>query len=56
MAKYKQNHQELQNHWNEQLSFIISSTKQFDEGNESEAKRIATSLRIIFHETSSSIP
>lgn len=51
MAKYKLNWQELLDHWNDQLSFIQSSVQQFDIGKENEARRIATSLRIMFHET-----
>lgn len=54
MAKYKLNQQELLEHWYDQLSFIQSSAQQFDIGKENEARRIATSLRIMFHETSSS--
>ena len=54
MAKYKLNPQELLEHWDDQLSFIQSSVKEFDKGKENEARRIATSLRIMFHETASS--
>lgn len=51
---YKLNYQELIDHWNEQLNFIKTSVSNFDNGNESEAKRIAISLRILFHETATS--
>lgn len=54
MGKYRFNRQELLEHWNDQLSFLQLSANQFDEGKENEAKRIATSLRIMFHETSTS--
>lgn len=54
MAKYKLNQQDLLEHWNDQLSFIKSSAQEFDIGKENEARRIATSLRIMFHETASS--
>ena len=54
MGKYNLNQQELLEHWNDQLSFIQSSAHQFDIGKENEARRIATSLRIMFHETSNS--
>lgn len=54
MAKYKLNSQELLEHWDDQLSFIQSSIQQFDKGIENEARRIATSLRVMFHETSRS--
>ncbi|MDN6749689.1 MAG: hypothetical protein L0L95_05495, partial [Staphylococcus equorum] len=52
--RYKLDRQELFAHWNEQLNFIQSSVSNFDKGNENEARRIATSLRIMFHETSHS--
>lgn len=54
MSKYKLNESELLEHWNIQLEFIKSSSKLFDQGNENEARRIATSLRIMFHETNNS--
>ena len=54
MAKYKLSAQELQEHWNNQIKFIQKSIKEFDSGDESEAQRIATNLRILFHDTSSS--
>lgn len=52
--RYNLSRHELLDHWNDQLNFIQSSAKIFDEGNENEARRIATSLRIMFHETSRS--
>lgn len=54
MAKYKLDKRELLEHWNDQLKFIQSSISEFDSGNEKESRRIATSLRILFHETPNS--
>jgi hypothetical protein len=54
LPKYKLNLNELMAHWHDQLDFIRSSAKLYDEGNENEARRIAVHLRILFHETSSS--
>lgn len=51
---YKQTNQDLINQWNDQLLFLESSAKSFDLGNESEAKRLALSLRILFHDTNNS--
>lgn len=52
--KYKLNSNELLTHWNDQLNFIRSSAKLYDEGNEIEARRMAVNLRVLFHETSKS--
>lgn len=52
--KYKLGRKELLDHWNDQINFIQSSVRNFDQGNENEARRIATSLRLMFHETSHS--
>ena len=49
MAKYKRSKQELQEQWDAQVRFIQKSVKEFDAGDESEARRIAASLRILFH-------
>lgn len=54
MAKYQLSTQDLNEHWGDQLNFIQSSIREFDMGRENEARRIATSLRIMFHETSTS--
>lgn len=54
MAKYKRSKQELQEQWDAQVRFIQKSVKEFDAGDESEARRIAASLRILFHETKQS--
>lgn len=52
--KYKPSTQELQEHWDNQIKFIRKSVEEFDLGDEKEAQRIATSLRILFHDTKSS--
>lgn len=54
MAKYKINQRELLEHWNNQIRFIQKSIVEFDSGDEIEAQRIATNLRVLFHETNSS--
>lgn len=56
MTKYKFSIHELHEHWKARLSFIQSSIRDFDIGKENEARRLATSLRIMFHETSTSHP
>ena len=38
----------------DQLGFLERSTRAFDEGDESEAKRLATTIRILVHDTSAS--
>ncbi|MDZ4992562.1 hypothetical protein GNF80_06180 [Clostridium perfringens] len=52
--RYKQNNFDLEEHWKEQIYFLNTSATLFDQGSEIEAKRMATSLRILFHETSNS--
>lgn len=42
---------ELLEHWGDQPTFIQSSIVSFDNRNENEVRRIATSLRIMFHQT-----
>ncbi len=42
---------ELRSHLNEQLMFMRSSARAFDDRKFAEAKRLATSLRILLHET-----
>ena len=51
MTKYKLSKQELQDHWDDQIRFIQKSIKEFDRGDEKEAQRLATHLRVLFHET-----
>ncbi|MGN7250031.1 hypothetical protein [Arthrobacter sp. SAFR-014] len=45
---------ELLEHLSEQLSFLSSSCDAFDQGNRSEAKRIATQIRVLVHDTTQS--
>ena len=45
---------EIQEHLNEQISFLRASCRLFDEGDEAEAKRIAGVLRTILHNTARS--
>ena len=54
MTKYKLSKQELQDHWDDQIRFIQKSIKEFDRGDEKEAQRLATHLRVLFHETQKS--
>lgn len=54
MGKYKRSKQELQEHWDDQIRFVQKSIEEFDRGDEKEAQRLATHLRILFHETNSS--
>lgn len=53
--KYELNTSELLNHWNDHISFIRDSADNYDKGCEGEAKRIATSLRVLFHHTNHSV-
>jgi hypothetical protein len=46
--------QELQEHLKEQLEFIESSATSFDNGFESEIKRLAVSVRVLVHDTTKS--
>ena len=52
--KYKQSIMDLQNYWEEQLRFLKKSASEYDKGDESEAKRMATNLRVLFHQTKKS--
>lgn len=45
---------ELQNHLNEQISFLESSAELFDAGREEEAKRLAVTIRTLVHDTNNS--
>ncbi len=49
--KREQSREELEEHLREQLGFLKSSCEAFDQGNEAEAKRLATTLRLLLHET-----
>lgn len=52
--KYKQTRDELLEQWDDQIGFIKRSCKDYDAGAHSEAKRIATSIRVLFHHTRNS--
>jgi hypothetical protein len=54
MVRVKQSRQELEAHLKEQLGFLLSSCRRYDEGQLAEAKRIATTLRVLFHDTKAS--
>lgn len=54
MSKYKLNKKELLEHWDTQIRFINKSIIDFDNGDELEAQRIATNIRVLFHNTKSS--
>jgi len=47
-----QNHSdELNNFLKEQIEFLIASSRSFDSGFESESKRLATTIRVLLHDT-----
>lgn len=54
MKKYKLNQNDLQEHWDDEIRFIQKSVKEFDAGDEKEAKRLAATLRVLFHNTKQS--
>lgn len=54
MARIAQSKQDLQAHLREQLDFLARSCSEYDGGRTSEAKRIATVLRILLHDTKNS--
>ena len=47
----KKQREELEEYWNDQLDHLKRSIDYFDQGHETEARRIANSLRIILHDT-----
>jgi len=49
-----QSQEDLEDHLREQLSFLISSATAYDNGNSSEAKRLAVVLRVLLHDTANS--
>lgn len=49
--KYQQSIDELIVQWDDQIGFIKRSCESYDAGVHSEAKRIATSIRVLFHKT-----
>lgn len=54
MAKTPVTPQELEEHLSEQLQFLQASCDAFDNGFDAEAKRIATVIRILVHDTQAS--
>jgi hypothetical protein len=54
MGRIKQSRIELENQLKEQMGFLITSCRLYDEGRHAEAKRMAVTLRILFHETNKS--
>ena len=54
MTRISQSKLELENHLREQLEFLNRSAFHYDEGESSEAKRIATAIRVLLHQTSTS--
>lgn len=46
-----QSSEDLQGHLEEQIRFLQTSAKYFDEGKRSEAKRMAAALRVLFHDS-----
>lgn len=54
MPNVSQSKAELQRHLEEQVGFMCRSSASFDAGHEDEAKRLATVLRVMLHETASS--
>lgn len=52
--KIEQSKDELKKHLLEQIMFIKKSSKDFDNGDTAEAKRLATSLRVLLHDTKNS--
>jgi hypothetical protein len=51
MAKYEQTNKELRNNLCDQLQFLRASAASFDKGFEGEAKRLATTVRVLVHDT-----
>ncbi len=56
MSRVKQSKSELKQQLKDQIGFLAASCKLYDEGRHVEAKRISTSLRILFHDTRASKP
>jgi len=51
---YKQSHQELRQQLKDQLLFLVQSSESFDNGFDAEAKRLATTVRLLMHDTTRS--
>lgn len=51
MARVRQSRTEIENQLKEQIGFLITSCRLYDDGRHAEAKRLANTLRILLHET-----
>lgn len=54
MVKIQQTQKELEGHLEEQLHFLETSAKDFDEGDDTEAKRMVVHIRTLLHDTEKS--
>ena len=54
MAGYEQTDEDLRNHLCDELRFLRASAASFDGGQEGEAKRLATTVRVLLHDTKQS--
>lgn len=54
MAGIAQSQDELQAHLRDHLRFLAASSDAFDAGHDGESKRLAVSLRVLFHDTAKS--
>lgn len=54
MARVPISQAQLQTHFDDQLDFIGRSCEAYDQGHTAEAKRLAVTLRVLFHDTRSS--
>lgn len=55
MSKILQSQDDLIQHLKEQFSFLKASSKAYDDGHISEAKRLAVIIRVLLHDTSHSL-
>jgi hypothetical protein len=51
MGRIQQSNSDLMGHLVEQFGFLIRSAQVYDNGIEDEAKRLASTLRILLHDT-----
>ena len=54
MNKYAVSREELVNHLKDQIDFMIASAISYDKGFEGEAKRLATTIRVLVHDAKNS--
>jgi hypothetical protein len=52
--RYAQSAEELERHLEEQIRFLQTSAREFDNGHEEEAKRLATTIRVLIHDSNKS--